>query len=551
MLKKILLWLGLIDERENDPTLDEILKQYSVVDVVQGTKDHGPFVVVTERSSLDYDEDPNGYTFVDPEKIMARLPVVRPQGGDQNVPQNSTIQLRESPQLGEIGSASPSPYTERIRKEYLPALFGLNGLETYHKMRNDGVIASTLTALFTPVNAGRWFMEPADDSKINENIADFIWDNLMNQMTVTFSQVREDALLCAPYGFFIFEKVWENRVVKGKERTILHKLAPRHPMDVKEIIYDKHGGPEAVVFFVKDEKYGQREEKIDISKLLIITHKKEAGDLEGRSVLRPMYKHWFFKDQLYKIDAIQKERHGIGVPVIKLPPSWTDADKAAANELGRNLRTNERAHVVLPPFWELVFAKLEGQPVNAMESIKYHDQVIREAILAGFLGSEQNTKEEDLSLFLKSTRSLANSICDAFNLYLIPDMVKYNFDRGDYPKLRVRQIGEQADQRVISFSLRNLIGAGVIRPDDRLEEYIRDVFDLPKADIATIRVVNTPQAGQAPPATMPNATPGGGSQPATGKTDGTAGSTGLPRQTPVPSVGTGTAGVGKDTGGQS
>src|SRR6202000_3063401 len=115
---------------------------------------------------------------------------------------------------------------------------------------------------------------------------------------------------------------------------------------------------------------------IPINKLLVFSFDKEAGNIEGISLLRSAYKHWYYKDTLYKIDAIQKERHGIGVPVIQMPPGWKKADKDLAEKIGRNLRTNEKAHIVLPPMWNILFAKLEGQPVDCLPSIEHHNQMI-------------------------------------------------------------------------------------------------------------------------------------------------------------------------------
>jgi len=162
-----------------------------------------------------------------------------------------------------------------------------------------------------------------------------------------------------------------------------------------------------------------------------------------------------------------------------------------ADQIGRNLRTNERAHVVLPPNWEINFAKLEGQPVSALASVEHHDLQIEKNILASFMADEasQNLPES----FLKSTRYVANIVTDMVNKHAIPQLVDYNWSRVGYPKLHARRIGENVDWRTFSMALRNVIGAGVIQPDDRLEEMVRDEFDLPAKDEATVRVIATPQ----------------------------------------------------------
>lgn len=542
----------------NTTTLNDVLNKYSVVDVVAGTGEHGPFVVVTDRNQATH-TSPQGISF-EPDIYHGELPthhaVVENTG--PATAHTGTLQLKETPDSKEIGSTNPTTVFPG-KGEYNRQLVDEQGFDKYNRARlSDGIIAGVLLAVKTPVFAGNWRVDPASDQPLDKEVAELVQNCLMTYQSIGWHQILIDAMLCADYGFMVFEKVWDFKKVNGKKRAVLKKLAPRHPGDVTKINYDKNGGPKKVTFSVVDEDGDSAEKTVAIEKLLIITYNQEIGNIRGRSVLRAAYQHYFYKTQLYKIDAIQKERHGIGIPVIKLPIGFTQQDKVEANALGRNLRTNERAHIVLPPNWDLYFAKLEGNPVNAMESIKYHDQAIRDSVLAGFLGEGKPTKDEDLGLFLKATRFIANSICDAFNAYLIPDIVKYNYNPdhlSGLPQLKVRQIGEQADNRTMSFTLRNMVGAGLIRPDDVLENYLRDLFDLPPVDLATVRVVKAPQAGQAQPGTTPNATPGTNTQlpgtPGTPTTTGTPsgkGPFGLPNQTPLPGIGVGTTNVGNGRG---
>lgn len=561
-----------------ETTLGDVVDKYDIVEVVPGTEEHGPFVLVTEKGTdfdpfsladanypateanvgTDFRQSPENEAYLNkPSKSGEDLRTQSAVVGQETAP----FELKEKPRTFEIGSSEPSPYSSWTRNEYNRDLIGIKGLEKYDRMRkSDGVIGGVLLAVKTPVMAGRWFIKPAKKERKHERIAEHVWNCLTEYMTISWTQVLQESMLSTDFGVWIWHKVWDIRTINGKEWVVLKKLAPRHPMDIKEVKYDSHGGPKSVVFFADNAK---GEDEVKIKDLLVITFRREANNILGTSILRNPYKHWYFKDQLYKIDAIQKERHGIGVPVIKLPPNFDPVkDVSEANALGRNLRANERAHIVLPPNWEIMFAKLEGNPVDCIKSIEHHNEMIRESALASFIGSKTATKEEDTSMFLKATRFIATTVCDAFNLYLIPEIVNYNFDNiTEYPKLAVRQIGEQADLRVFSFALRNMIGAGVIRPDDVLESYVREVMDLPDVDLATVRVVKTPQSGTPAPNTLPNATPGTKTElpqssnqkgdNGSGKEDPATNSPGLPRQTPLPTVNTGGNGIGKDRGGQS
>ncbi len=444
---------SLWSRRDTDPSLNQILRDNRVEAV-------GPDYLVVSPRTL-----PVG---VGPSIEIAPPPGVSPAQQFADETDNIAEMMRE------IGSAASSPFGAWARQEYNLELAGLSGLRKFDKMRrSDGTVRGSLRLIKSPVQTARWMVKPGEPGNArSEKIARFVEWNLWHGMSISFNQVIREALLMLDYGFYSFEKVWEPAVWEGQPVLKWKKLAPRHPMDVKEWKLDDAGGAQGFWVFATDPR--KEDPYIPIRKLLIFSYDREAGNLTGISLLRSAYKHWYFKEQLYKIDAIQKERHGIGIPIITLPPGFTAQDRALADDLGANLRTNERAHVVLPPNWEIIFAKLEGQPVNAIESIEHHDLQIQKNILAPFMN--EGTPEEEQITFLKGTRDIADIITDVFNKYAIPQLVDANFSRfGDrYPTLAARRIGEWQDLRTMSFTLRNLVGANLIIPDERLETSLRD-----------------------------------------------------------------------------
>lgn len=392
--------------------------------------------------------------------------------------------------IREMGYSSPSPWTAWTREERVTQLRDKQGIRTYYDMkRADGTVRGALRILKTPIQSAEWFIKPASDSSIDRNIAEFVEDNLFNKLNVSWSRFLEDALTMCEYGYAPFETVY-GMDSDGKMR--LRKLAHRHPLDAREWLYDENGGPDYLVMEPL-EISGWNEIVIPIEKLVVFVFEQEGGDMRGTSILRSAYKHYYYKDTLYKIDAIQKERHGIGVPLIKMPMGFTEEDRRLADELGRNLRTNERAHITVPMNWEVSFAKLEGQPVDCMASINHHDTKIMSNVLAPFL-DDPSSKAESQDMFYKSTRYIGQTIADTINRHLIKQLVDFNFMRGGYPKLMIRRIGEWEDIRTMTFGVRNLVGAQMLTPDDKLEEWVRDQLFLPPMDKETQRLALTPQA---------------------------------------------------------
>lgn len=462
-----------------------------------------------------------------------------------------------SPSISELGSVSPSPFTAWLRREYNPELRDNQGYRKFDEMRrSDSTVRSTLRAMKTPILNARWFIQPASPSPQDKKIADFVLWNLTEGMSISWGQIVWESLLMLDYGYYMFEKVFTNTHPDMPNKICWQKFAPRHPMDVVEWKWDSNGGPESVDIYNPQVAQGgvsNQTVNIPIKKLAVVTFDKEAGDMTGISLLRSAYKPWYYKTQLEKIDAIQKERHGIGVPLITLPVGYNDNDKTIAEAIGRNLRTNERAHVIMPPGWTIEFAKLEGQLTDALKSIEFHSTEIAKNILATFIENRAGSPDASQDLFLKSCRYVAAVIEEVFNIYCIPQLIRFNYANVHrFPKLRARRIGEVIDQRTFSFAVRNMVGAGVIRPDDPLEELVRDEMDLPPIDEDTVRMVtaNYNQNEEPVPAQEdPSKGVPEKNMPAGGPTPPSPSKAQLPRQAAKPPSGAGGKNVGNDRSG--
>lgn len=413
----------------------------------------------------------------------------------------------------------PSDYVEQgvnspfyaIPIEYNNALYPrIQALRTYEKMkRNDAQVRLSLRVCKFPVLGADWYVEPASSEQDDKDVAEFIEYNLFTFMTSTWFDVLTHILSFLDYGFSCIEEVFteaawrpDRAASNSRNYTMLRKLAPRPAVTLDRFEYDESGGPVGMWHKKADpnQQYQVLEDDpvlIPIDKMVIFTYDKEGGNLEGQSILRTAFQHWYYKNNLYKIDAIQKERHGIGIPDIILPPGYDDSDLKYAKDMARNLRTNEQAHIVRPMGWEVGFAKPEGQLTNALESAEHHDLMIVRNVLAQFIngtssagttGSRSNMATS-FDMLLKSLRQIGAMVCSGLNQHLIPQLVDYNFTVQRYPTLKVRGIGESRDQQMLAAAIRNLVSENVISVDDDFEEYIRQLFDWPTNwDKASVRV---------------------------------------------------------------
>jgi len=382
-----------------------------------------------------------------------------------------------------------------IVRDVVPALGSRSqALQIYDEMANaDATVDVSLRAAKTPVMGADWFIEPFSDNELDLDIAEFVEFNLLNGTNAPFLLILDDILRMYEFGFSVIEKVYEEREwsprrtgANRRKYTMLRKLAPRPTPTIKEIVYDDNGGPVSIKQGAVQADGKPVEVEIDIEKLIIFSNNKKGGNLEGKSLLRTAYRPWYFKTNLYNIDGIQKERHGMGFPVVELPPGAKDADISAAHEMVTNIRTNEFGGAVLPSQWVLRFVDLPGQPVDVMRSIEHHDSAIMLNTMTQFMllglagtGGGRATSGAHQDMFNKSLRYVANLIADDFNLYCIPYLVGYNFDTDHFPRLRVRNIGETKDLQQWASALSNLFAQSGITPDIETEQWIRTIIDAP------------------------------------------------------------------------
>jgi hypothetical protein len=394
----------------------------------------------------------------------------------------------------EGGSSQPTRIIEQV-PDLLP---GYPRLVTYNAMMNDAGVDVSIRAAKTPVLAAEFFVEAYSDDPQDQEISEFVWANIAEGMNAPFLNSLEDILQFYVDGYSVLEKVYELREWSPKRKasntrqyTMLKKLGYRPASTIQKIEYDDNGGPLDVIQNAIQADNSIVEETLDISKIIIFTFARRGGDLTGRSLLRTAYPHWYYKTHLYKIDAIQKERNSLGIPKGMLKPGYTQNDKTILRQMLRNLRTNEESFMVLTPNIDVEFAEVKSQLVNVMESADHHNMMILMNVLGQFLalgigpgsGGGRATGATQSDLFMKSLRYVANYIADCVNMYLIPELVVWNYPTTNFPRLRVRNVGETKDIQMLAAGLANLSAQGLITNDFDTEQWVRRVFDMPAKQV--------------------------------------------------------------------
>lgn len=387
---------------------------------------------------------------------------------------------RGRPEIG--GSGTTNFYGMIDTGEYVTKLKGSQLYDTVDQMRwSDATVQAALLMCELPIRSAEWDIEPASDSSEDEEIAEFVKENLFNGLINTWEDTLRQILLMHPFGCMVFEVVYK---ITDDGKIAWRKWAPRLPKTIERWNTDKNGELENIVQRVqKNNNYENIE--IPVEKLMIFVHRKEGDNYLGTSILRQAYKHWFFRDKYYKIDAVAQERLGIGIPLITLPDGYTDDDYDAAKTMGENFRGHEKAYVIIKDGWTVEMMDLKSSGVrDPMPMLDHHTREILKSVLAQFLdlgsksvGSYSLSKDQS-KIFLNSLDASAKVVEEGINDE-IKKLVDYNYTVEEYPKLTHADLGS-VDVQELSEALQSLTLAGVIRADDELEDYMRKLMKLPE-----------------------------------------------------------------------
>lgn len=428
---------------------------------------------------------------------------------------------RKSPLLESMGAPGTAIFQGIITNDdYNPDFYWRDAVEIYDQMvRNDGQIMAITQQLELPIRRATWTVEPFSEKPRDKEIASFIESCLFHDLVRTtadgrrvyqkWDDILRHALMMLRYGFAAFEKVWR----KEDGWVKLAHLMPMLPLSV----YRWWVGQDNELVGIQQytfKDYTYRFIDIPADKVLLFTHRMEGQNYQGFSLLRAAYKHWYYKDQFYKIEAIGLERNAIAVPYIELPASFNSSDVSQAQAILANLRANESMGVTLPFGWKIGYIPgSEHYAGHALKSIEHHDVMIARSVLAQFinLGSGEtgtyNLAVDQRQDLLESLQAEAEYIEDVFSADLIPQLVDFNFsDVEGYPRIKASKLA-QADITDLTDAISKLKArdANFLTPDAELEDWIRDQFGMPKAPKSLIAGTN-PTAPTTPP--RPDAQPG-------------------------------------------
>jgi len=380
-------------------------------------------------------------------------------------------------------------------------------IPVFDRMRStDSHVGSVLRAIQLPIIGARWDLQVDDvrpevealvRSELGLSKEGKIRQRRRRQGIVWTDHVRDIVGSVLWAGFMPFEQVYEVAPpLPGQEtlglKSVVHlrKLAPRLPQTITSIGVAKDGGLDHIIQTGLD---ASKDLKIPVANLVFYVLDKEGADWSGRSIFREAYKNWKIKDTLITLDAQIAERNGMGIPVV----TYTDeAKEGAALKVAQDLRAGSTAGVAVPAGVTVEILGVTGSTVDLLPKIKYHDQETSRKALAMFLDLGQDKGARSLgdtfvTLFIKSLQSVADLIAETATEHVIRDLVEFNFGPDEpYPVLTPGDLA--SNEPVSPETLKLLVDANLITPDDALQARMRDRYGLPTAEAKAASAGMTP-----------------------------------------------------------
>lgn len=395
-----------------------------------------------------------------------------------------SVPLKKAFPRAELGDSGTRMMHGIITEDYLPNMQGIQAIKIFDEMRKgDGTVRAAMLVTTLPIRRAKWFVNPVTSDVKDEEVANFVRNALFEWIGCSWDDIVRQALLMLPFGVMLFEKVYTTKQHEGKTYVVLEKLAPRLPKSILQWELTDH------TFGIQQIRQDGIIAQIPGSKLLIFVNEREGDNWWGTSMLRAAYKHWYYKNNFYKIDAVAFERQGLGIPLIKMPKGYTETDEQRAANAAQNLRASESGYLLLPPDYEAEFMNMGSQTTRDPEkSINHHNKEILQSVLAQFLelgqtqsgGGSRALSADQSDLFLKAMEAIATNIVSVINQDLIPELVDMNFDDVTiYPKLDFSGITKM-DITALGTAFSQLVTAKGITPTMKDEKYLRALIGLPE-----------------------------------------------------------------------
>lgn len=379
---------------------------------------------------------------------------------------------------------------------------------------NDLTLAGVLFALKTLIRSAEWQVIAADKTIAAKKMAEDVSDMLFKRLERSFMDVIGEACTAFHYGFAPIEFVYRQR---EDSRYEIRTFKLRSQLRITQWFMDDEETPQG--FTIQTDYGAQRDVPLD--RCVNVRVEATLDNPEGYSILRPTWRTWKRKEQIENAEGRYALR-AAGFPLVRIPGKLfnpqTPEDieiRASFDLLLADLAKDQKGALLLPSdvdantkalLYDVSYVIADARRGGDMTPIiNRFNQQMAASMLADFilLGGDGTKPSFALSsdktdMFTKAIMWALRMIGQAFTTQALTRMWELNgYEPALMPKIEARDVADTSIANAAAY-LKDLVGANVITPDDKLEEHMREVAQLPVADPTSSREPPAPVApGQA------------------------------------------------------
>lgn len=360
--------------------------------------------------------------------------------------------------------------------EFMDELAPPEGLHKFRKMKmNDPIVGGLLLQIHNIMRNLRPSFKGENSEYVKNMLSNFPggipWLNYY--MSSSFD-----------YGFFLGEKIW--KVENGS--FILKDVSPRFQPSIFKI-NDENGNVE--------QQFSEGTFHIPYKKCVHHMFFTENRSPFGTSILRHLYKPYYYKISVEASESVGIDRDLSGMPVMTAPEAFnftaadpdspeydpeTEATLEWAMDIVNNVRKDTVTGIVKPNGWTLSILRGENRTsVPTSDIISRYNTEMAAGVLENFLSlgafattNNANT-EVNVKNFLAACDAYGAVMAQTYNEQIIKPICKYN--DLTQPRMYFSPISIGDLESLASFFTR-LVKANVITPTTTLEKELMDIAEF-------------------------------------------------------------------------
>lgn len=326
--------------------------------------------------------------------------------------------------------------------EYDPRLQRRNGVVIFERMaREDSRLATALNLLKEPIMAATWTIDAS-----TEGVKLFVEENLgmdeHSMSDVSWMQILKEMLTSVEIGFAVHEITW--KLTNGMEH--LNAVGFRPQLSIER--FEDDGDYLTGLYQYTQLRPVKEHEFLEASRLMYTSYNRIGTDFWGRSLVRPAYRDWYFKDILLIISMLNAKRFGVPVPWAQHSAKISKRARQQMLKMMQNVQSDKQSAIVTGsegkdnPDWILRFFEPENaRQMENLPLLHYFDDNLAKAVGVLFLdlgsvaSGNRALGDTFADILYNSLESRCTATCKIANKQLLAPMVEKNFGPKHYARM--------------------------------------------------------------------------------------------------------------------